>query len=54
MTGYQRTIVIAPVLDSLLNPIATLRSITITMQYSTSQTKLPKTYILNSYISEFQ
>ncbi|MGA7295755.1 MAG: prepilin-type N-terminal cleavage/methylation domain-containing protein [Terriglobales bacterium] len=54
LTGYQRTILISPLYDSSGNLIATLRSVTITVQYATSQAKLPKTYILNSYISEFQ
>jgi len=54
LTGYQRTILITPLLDSGGNTISTLRSVTITMQYSTSQSKLQKSYILNSYISEFQ
>ena len=54
LTQYQRTIGITPVLDSGGNPISTLRSVTITMQYYTAQSKLQKTYILNSYISQFQ
>ena len=54
LTQYQRTIVITPVLDSGGNPISTLRSVTITMQYYTAQSKLQKSYILNSYISQFQ
>jgi len=36
------------------NLITSLRSVTITMQYSTSTTRLPKTYILNSFISQYQ
>jgi hypothetical protein len=31
-----------------------LRSVTITMQYTTATTRLPKTYILNSFISQYQ
>jgi prepilin-type N-terminal cleavage/methylation domain-containing protein len=54
LTGYQRTIVISPLYDSGGVLIATLRSVTITIQYATTQTRQPKTYILNSYISEFQ
>jgi prepilin-type N-terminal cleavage/methylation domain-containing protein len=54
LTGYQRTILIGPLYDASGNLVASLRSVTITLQYSTSQTKVPKTYILNSYISEFQ
>jgi prepilin-type N-terminal cleavage/methylation domain-containing protein len=54
MTGYQRTILISPMYDVNGNLIATLRGITITVQYTTAQTKLPKTYILNSLISQYQ
>ena len=53
LVGYQRTIVIAPLYDSGGNLIASLRSVTVTVQYSTPQTRLPKTYTLNSYISQF-
>lgn len=54
LTGYQRQILISPLVDGSGNPISSLRSITITVQYTTSQTKQPKTYILNSFISQFQ
>jgi prepilin-type N-terminal cleavage/methylation domain-containing protein len=54
LTGYQRTILLSPLYDSSGTMIASLRSVTITIQYTTSQMKQPKTYILNSYISEFQ
>lgn len=47
LTGYQRTIV-------LTNLDTTLRSITITVQYTATQAALPRTYVLNSYISEYQ
>ena len=55
LTGYQRAIQISPVYDSAGNMITSVRSITITVQYRTSQSeKTPKTYILNTYISEYQ
>jgi prepilin-type N-terminal cleavage/methylation domain-containing protein len=54
LTGYQRTIVFSPLLDAQGNLVTTLRGVTITMQYTTPQTKLQKTYILNSYISQYQ
>jgi len=47
LTGYQRTIAISPV-------NASLRSVTITVQYTTAQMKLQKAYVVNSYISQFQ
>ncbi|HEY6304570.1 MAG TPA: hypothetical protein VIX14_16050 [Terriglobales bacterium] len=53
LTGYQRTILIGPVLDSSGNVVPTLRSVTITVQYNTPQVKTGKTYILNSFISQF-
>jgi len=54
LTNYQRSIVISPLYDSNSNLITNLRSVTITMQYTTPQSKQQKTYILNSYISQFQ
>jgi type IV pilus modification protein PilV len=54
LTGYTRTVLISPVYDSVGNLVGSLRAVTITISYSTSQTQLPKSYILNSYISEFQ
>ncbi len=54
LVGYQRQMVIAPLYDSQGNLIKSLRSITITVQYTTAQTRLPKTYIVNSFISQFQ
>jgi prepilin-type N-terminal cleavage/methylation domain-containing protein len=47
LTGYQRSIALSAV-------NATLRNVTITVQYATPQTRAQKTYILSSYISEFQ
>ena len=47
LTGYQRTITITNVNE-------TLRSVTITVQYAITQMQLQKTYVLNTYISEFQ
>ncbi len=54
LTQYQRTIVFTPLTDSSGNPIASLRGVTVTLQYVDMPTKLPKTYILNSYISQYQ
>jgi type II secretory pathway pseudopilin PulG len=54
LTGYQRTILISPVLDSSGNVVATLRGVNITLQYTTSQAKLPKTYVLSSFISQYR
>jgi type II secretory pathway pseudopilin PulG len=54
LTNYQRSIVISPLYDANAVLINNLRSVTITMQYTTPQSKQQKTYILNSYISQFQ
>jgi len=54
LTGYQRAIQISPVYDVNGNIVPTLRSVTITMQYATARTKLPKTYVLNSFISQYE
>jgi len=54
LTGYQRSIVFSPLYDASGNLIQSLRSVTITVQYSTPQTQLQKTYTLSSYISEYQ
>jgi len=53
LTNYQRTIVIAAVNDSSGNAITTLRSVTITVQYA-GQSGLTKTYVLNSFISQYR
>ncbi len=54
LTGYQRTVLISSVKDASGYTVSSLRSVTITVQYQTSQTNQPKTYILNSYISQYQ
>lgn len=54
LTGYKRQITISPLYDAGGNMISTLRSTTITVQYQTPQMQTPKTYSLNSFISQFQ
>jgi prepilin-type N-terminal cleavage/methylation domain-containing protein len=54
LTAFQRTIVFAPLYDTQGNLVTTLRGVTISMQYSTPQTNLQKTYVLNSFISQYQ
>lgn len=54
LTGYQRTILISQVLDSDGNVVPTLRGVNISVQYTTSQAKLPKTYVLSSFISQYR
>jgi prepilin-type N-terminal cleavage/methylation domain-containing protein len=54
LTGYQRSIAITDLLDSNGEVLTTVRSITITVQYSVPQTSAQKTYVLNSYISQYR
>jgi type II secretory pathway pseudopilin PulG len=53
LTGYKRTIQFAQVLDANNNVIPTVRAVNITVQYWTSQSRVQKTYTLNSFISQF-
>lgn len=53
LTGYQRTIAFGAVTDANGNVSATLRSVTVSIQYTTTQNRLPKSYILNSFISQY-
>ncbi len=54
LTEFQRAIQITPLFDVNNNLVPTLRSVTITMQYTTPQTRLQKTYVLNSFISKYR
>jgi prepilin-type N-terminal cleavage/methylation domain-containing protein len=53
LTGYKRTIQITSVTDVNNNIEPTLRSVTVTVWYATTQTRQPMTYVLNSYISQY-
>jgi prepilin-type N-terminal cleavage/methylation domain-containing protein len=54
LTGYRRQITIGQVVDSNGNVMNTLRSINVTIQYSTPRLGVQKTYVLNSFISQFR
>lgn len=54
LIGYQRQIAITPLFDAQNNLISSLRNVTITVQYTTPQGQTQKTYIVNSFISQFQ
>lgn len=54
LTGYQRTMTITPVVTTSGATVTSLRSINITMQYATPQTKAAKTYVLSTFISQYQ
>ncbi len=53
LVAYQRFILISPLYDAQGAMISSLRSVTITVQYTVGQQRTQKTYILNSYISQF-
>ena len=54
LTAYQRTILVSPIYDINGNLATTLRSVNITVQYATTQSKLPKTYVLSTFISQYR
>lgn len=54
LTNYQRSIAIAQAKDQNGNPIATLNTVTITVQYTNPQLKTTQNYILTTYISEYR
>lgn len=54
LTGYQRQITIGQVVDAGGNVMTTLRSINVTVQYSTPRLGVQKSYVLNSFISQFR
>lgn len=54
LSNYQRQIAIAPALDSTGNPIATLDTVTITIQYVNPQLRTLQNYILTTYVSEYR
>jgi prepilin-type N-terminal cleavage/methylation domain-containing protein len=53
LTNYQRTILIAPVTAGG-TVVPTLRGVNVTVQYTTTQAKLPKTYVLSGFISQYR
>lgn len=55
MTNFQRTVLISPVTDAATgDTVSSLRSINITLSYKAGASGLPKTYVLNSFISEYR
>ena len=53
LTNFQRSIQISGLTDANNNTFTSVRNVIITVQYVVPQTKTPKTYILSSYISQF-
>ena len=56
MTNFTRQILISPVFPpgGGAVPIASLRAVTITIQYTTPQFRVPRQYVLNTFISEYR
>jgi prepilin-type N-terminal cleavage/methylation domain-containing protein len=56
LTNFQRQIAITPVFPPGGGPvpIPTLRAVTITIQYTTPQSSLPRQYVLNTFISQYR
>jgi prepilin-type N-terminal cleavage/methylation domain-containing protein len=55
LTNYQRQILISPVIPVAGGPASTtLRAITITIQYTTAQSKFPRQYVLSTFISLYR
>ena len=56
MTNFTRNILISPVFPPGGGPvpIASLRAVTITIQYTTPQFRVPRQYVLNTFISEYR
>jgi prepilin-type N-terminal cleavage/methylation domain-containing protein len=54
LTNFTRQIQVLAVNDQFGNTIPTLRQIVITIQYSTPQLKIPKQYVLSSFISPYR
>ena len=55
LTSFTRQIQILPVFPVGGGPaLATLRAVTITVQYSTPQLNVPRQYVLNTYISPYR
>jgi prepilin-type N-terminal cleavage/methylation domain-containing protein len=54
LTNYTRRIQITPVLDAGGAPVPTLRTVTITIRYTSPQIRARKDYILSAYISSYR
>lgn len=54
LTGYQRSVTITPVVTAAGATVTSLRAINVTVQYSTPQTKAAKTYVMSTFISQYQ
>jgi len=53
LNNYQRQIQIQQLLDTSGKPIQTLSRVAVTIQYSTPNSTVAKTYVLNEYVSAY-
>lgn len=53
LSNYSRTIAISPLLDTSGNLIQTLVQVTVTITYTVPNSGVPKTYVLEEYISSY-
>lgn len=53
LNNYTRQVLIAQLLDVNGNTIPTLRSVTITIQYTVPQSSIPKSYSITEYVSSY-
>ncbi|HZQ68789.1 MAG TPA: prepilin-type N-terminal cleavage/methylation domain-containing protein [Terriglobales bacterium] len=53
LTNFQRSIAITPIVTAG-STVADLRTITITIQYYTPQSKFPKNFVLSGFISQYR
>jgi prepilin-type N-terminal cleavage/methylation domain-containing protein len=54
LSNYQRQVQIQPVTDANGIVISSLRAINVTVRYNAPKTRVPKTYVLTSFISQFR
>jgi prepilin-type N-terminal cleavage/methylation domain-containing protein len=54
LNNYSRQIAISPLNDASGNQYSSLRSVTITIQYTASTGKAPKNYVMTAYISQYR
>jgi len=53
LSNYNRQVLIQPLLDVNGNPIQTLNLVTVTIQYTTPNSTVQKTYVINEYVSAY-
>ena len=53
LSTFTRQVLVSQLLDTNGNPIPTLRAVTITIQYPSPQSRIPKTYAITEYVSSY-